>query len=137
MTLDPDHCYEVMKARDARFDGSFYVGVSTTGVYCRPVCTVRTPGRDRCSFFANAASAEAAGFRPCLRCRPELAPGAAPVDAVARVLAEGAAAIELLSEISKAFAGDDLVAANRAVLRLTYSRKFLEEARLKRAALED
>ena len=53
------------------------------------------------------------------------------------MVAEGAAAIELLSEISKAFAGDDLVAANRAVLRLTYSRKFLEEARLKRAALED
>lgn len=85
VTLDHEHCYEVLKARDARFDGSFYVGVSTTGVYCRPVCTVRTPGRDRCSFFANAASAEAAGFRPCLRCRPELAPGAAPVDSAQRI----------------------------------------------------
>lgn len=92
--LDPGHCYEVIKARDARFDGSFYVGVSTTGVYCRPVCTVRTPGRDRCSFFENAASAEAAGFRPCLRCRPELAPGAAPVDAVARVANLAVARIE-------------------------------------------
>jgi AraC family transcriptional regulator of adaptative response / DNA-3-methyladenine glycosylase II len=85
VNLDAAHCYEVVKARDARFDGVFFVGVSTTGVYCRPVCAVRTPGRDRCSFFANAASAEAAGFRPCLRCRPELAPGAAPVDAVRRV----------------------------------------------------
>jgi AraC family transcriptional regulator, regulatory protein of adaptative response / DNA-3-methyladenine glycosylase II len=86
VTLDAAHCYEVVKARDARFDGVFFVGVSTTGVYCRPVCRVRTPGRDRCSYFANAASAEAAGFRPCLRCRPELAPGGiAPADAVQRV----------------------------------------------------
>jgi AraC family transcriptional regulator, regulatory protein of adaptative response / DNA-3-methyladenine glycosylase II len=83
--LDADHCYEAVKAKDARFDGAFFVGVSTTGVYCRPVCRVRTPGRDRCSFFSNAASAEAAGFRPCLRCRPELAPGTAPVDAVQRL----------------------------------------------------
>ena len=85
MSLDAGQCYEVVKARDARFDGLFFVGVSTTGVYCRPVCRVRTPGRDRCSFYANAASAEAAGFRPCLRCRPELAPGAAPADAAQRV----------------------------------------------------
>jgi AraC family transcriptional regulator of adaptative response / DNA-3-methyladenine glycosylase II len=85
MPLDPAHCYEVIKARDARFDGLFFVGVSTTGVYCRPVCTVRTPGRDRCTYYSNAASAEAAGYRPCLRCRPELAPGHAPVDSVKRV----------------------------------------------------
>jgi AraC family transcriptional regulator, regulatory protein of adaptative response / DNA-3-methyladenine glycosylase II len=94
VNLDPAHCYEVVKARDARFDGVFFVGVSTTGVYCRPVCAVRTPGRDRCSFFANAASAEAAGYRPCLRCRPELAPGAAPVDAVRRVANTAVARIE-------------------------------------------
>lgn len=89
MNLDADHCYPIVQARDARFDGLLYVGVSSTGIYCRPVCTVRTPGRDRCSYFANAASAEAAGFRPCLRCRPELAPGRAPIDSVrqsARVL---------------------------------------------------
>ncbi|HXK17832.1 MAG TPA: AlkA N-terminal domain-containing protein [Polyangiaceae bacterium] len=92
--LDAAHCYEVVKARDARFDGAFFVGVSTTGVYCRPVCRVRTPGRDRCSYFANAASAEAAGFRPCLRCRPELAPGAAPVDAVSRVANTAVARID-------------------------------------------
>src|SRR5260221_7314272 len=92
--LDAAHCYEVVKARDARFDGVFFVAVSTTGVYCRPVCRVRTPGRDRCTFFANAASAEAAGYRPCLRCRPELAPGAAPVDAVRRVANVAVARIE-------------------------------------------
>ena len=82
MELDPRRCYSALKARDARFDGRFFVAVSTTGIYCRPVCTARIPGRERCSFFANAASAERAGYRPCLRCRPELAPGHAPTDAV-------------------------------------------------------
>lgn len=94
MSLDANHCYQVIKARDARFDGIFYVGVSTTGIYCRPVCTVRTPGRDRCTFYSNAASAEAAGFRPCLRCRPELAPGHAPVDSVKRVANAAVARID-------------------------------------------
>jgi AraC family transcriptional regulator, regulatory protein of adaptative response / DNA-3-methyladenine glycosylase II len=94
VNLDARHCYEVLKARDARFDGVFFVGVSTTGVYCRPVCRVRTPRQDRCSFYANAARAEAAGFRPCLRCRPELAPGAAPVDAAQRVANAAVARIE-------------------------------------------
>ncbi|TNE65844.1 MAG: DNA-3-methyladenine glycosylase 2 family protein [Alphaproteobacteria bacterium] len=94
MKLDPDHCYEVMKARDARFDGVFFVGVSTTGIYCRPICTVRLPGRDRCTFYQNAASAEQAGYRPCMRCRPEIAPGAASVDAVRRLASLAAARIE-------------------------------------------
>jgi len=94
MSLDPLHCYEVIRARDARFDGVFFVGVSTTRVYCRPVCTVRTPGRDRCTYYSNAASAEAAGYRPCLRCRPELAPGHAPIDSVQRVAKAAVARIE-------------------------------------------
>ena len=94
MQLDHDHCYEAIKARDTRFDGVFFVGVSTTHIYCRPVCTVRTPGRDRCTFYTNAASAEAAGYRPCLRCRPELAPGSAPMDAVRRVSGLAVARIE-------------------------------------------
>jgi len=109
--LDAAHCYEVVKARDARFDGAFFVGVSTTGVYCRPVCRVRTPGRDRCSYFANAASAEAAGFRPCLRCRPELAPGAAPVDAGQRVANAAVARID-----AGALSGDGSVEALAAEL---------------------
>ncbi|MGH8009845.1 MAG: Ada metal-binding domain-containing protein, partial [Candidatus Binatia bacterium] len=73
MELDASRCYSALKARDTRFDGHFFVAVSTTRIYCRPVCTARLPGRDRCSFYANAASAERAGYRPCLRCRPELA----------------------------------------------------------------
>ena len=85
--LDPNVCYRALAARDARFDGLFFTGVTTTGIYCRPLCRARTPGRDRCLFFRTAAQAEAAGFRSCFRCRPELAPGAAPVDALSRVVA--------------------------------------------------
>src|SRR5438552_16378042 len=67
------------------FDGRFFVGVSSTRIYCRPVCTVRTPRRENCHFFPSAAAAEVEGYRPCLRCRPELAPGNASVDATARL----------------------------------------------------
>lgn len=74
---DGDACYRALAAHDARFDGSFFTGVTSTGIYCRPVCRVRTPRRENCRFFTLAAQAESAGFRPCLRCRPELAPGAA------------------------------------------------------------
>ncbi len=84
MNLDSDICYRALSARDPRFDGLFFVGVTTTRIYCRPICPARTPGRDRCQFFPSAAAAEQARFRPCLRCRPELAPGNAPVDAVGR-----------------------------------------------------
>lgn len=73
---DDDARYLALKARDARFDGRFFTGVTSTGIYCRPVCAVRTPRRENCRFFALAAQAEHAGFRPCLRCRPELAPQA-------------------------------------------------------------
>ena len=72
--LADDDCYLALKARDARFDGHFFTGVTSTGIYCRPVCSVRTPKRENCRFFRHAAQAEAAGFRPCLHCRPELAP---------------------------------------------------------------
>jgi len=72
--LADNDCYLALKARDARFDGSFFTGVTSTGIYCRPVCSVKTPKRENCRFFYHAAQAENAGFRPCLRCRPELAP---------------------------------------------------------------
>ncbi|WP_296227254.1 DNA-3-methyladenine glycosylase 2 family protein [Ralstonia sp. UBA689] len=75
MHLDHDACYHAVQSRDRRFDGWFFVGVTSTGVYCRPVCAVRTPQQKNCRFFTTAAAAERAGFRPCLRCRPELAPG--------------------------------------------------------------
>ncbi len=85
MRAEPDPRYQALRARDPRFDGRFFVGVSSTGIYCRPVCTARTPKGDNCRFFPSAAAAEAAGYRPCLRCRPELAPGNASVDARARI----------------------------------------------------
>ena len=94
MTLDADTCYRALGARDRRFDGLFFVGVSTTGVYCRPICTARTPGRDRCRFFRSAPEAERAGFRACLVCRPELAPGGAPLEAVTRLVAGALARIQ-------------------------------------------
>lgn len=72
--IDDDACYRAMSARDARFDGRFFTGVTSTGIYCRPICRVRLPRRENCRFFEHAAQAEQAGFRPCLRCRPELAP---------------------------------------------------------------
>ena len=73
-SLDDDACYLALKTRDARFDGHFFTGVRSTGIYCRPVCKVRTPKAENCTFFTLAAQAESAGFRPCLRCRPEIAP---------------------------------------------------------------
>ena len=90
MELDPDIAWKALAAHDARFDGRFFVGVTSTRIYCRPVCRVRTPRRENCRFYANAASAEQAGFRPCLRCRPELAPGLSLMDS-SQVLAQHAA----------------------------------------------
>jgi AraC family transcriptional regulator of adaptative response / DNA-3-methyladenine glycosylase II len=77
MTFDADAAYQAILARDARFDGRLFVGVTSTGVYCRPICRVRTPQKKNCRFFASAAQAEAQAFRPCLKCRPEIAPGQA------------------------------------------------------------
>jgi len=72
--LDAAACYRALQTRDARFDGRFFVAVTTTRIYCRPVCPATTAKRDHCRFFPSAAAAQEAGFRPCLRCRPETAP---------------------------------------------------------------
>ena len=74
MDLDPDACHRALTTRDTRFDGRLFVAVRTTGIYCRPVCPARTPKRENVRFFPSAAACEAAGFRACLRCRPETAP---------------------------------------------------------------
>lgn len=92
--LDRDACYRALSARDARFDGVFFVGVETTGVYCRPVCPARTPRASRCRFFRRPIEAEKAGFRACFRCRPEVAPGEAPSDAVPRLVQRALQRIE-------------------------------------------
>jgi AraC family transcriptional regulator of adaptative response / DNA-3-methyladenine glycosylase II len=67
-------CYRALQSRDARFDGLMFVAVTSTGIYCRPICPARTPKFENCNFFGSAAAAQDAGFRPCLRCRPETAP---------------------------------------------------------------
>ena len=90
MVLDANAAYLALKARDARFDGRLFVGVTSTGVYCRPVCRVRTPRRENCRFFDTCAQAEAAAFRPCMKCRPEIAPGLSQMDS-SRSLADTAA----------------------------------------------
>jgi AraC family transcriptional regulator of adaptative response / DNA-3-methyladenine glycosylase II len=94
MELDPGQCYAALAAHDARFDGVFFTGVRTTGIYCRPICPARLPAADRCEFFARAAEAERAGYRACWRCRPELAPGNAVVDAPSRLARSAWARIE-------------------------------------------
>jgi len=80
VTLNAHHCYEALLTRDARFDGRFFVAVKSTGIYCRPICRVKIPLRKNCTFFSHAAAAEVAGYRPCKRCRPELAPGNSPME---------------------------------------------------------
>ena len=94
MSLDAQACFRAVRARDRRFDGRFFTGVATTGIYCRPICPARTAKRENLRFFPSAAAAERAGFRPCLRCRPERAPGLASVDAASRLVAAAIAAIE-------------------------------------------
>jgi AraC family transcriptional regulator of adaptative response / DNA-3-methyladenine glycosylase II len=71
---DREICYRALQSRDSRFDGWLFVGVTSTGIYCRPVCPARIAKFENCRFFASAAAAQEAGFRPCLRCRPETAP---------------------------------------------------------------
>jgi AraC family transcriptional regulator of adaptative response / DNA-3-methyladenine glycosylase II len=101
--LDDDACYLALKTRDARFDGRFFTGVRSTGIYCRPVCKVRTPKAENCQFFTLAAQAESAGFWPCMRCRPEIAPHRASptwsTQDASGILAQQAA--ELLDQLAR------------------------------------
>ena len=90
LPLQADVYARALDSRDPRFDGVFFVGIVTTRIYCRPVCPARVSYRDHRRFFQSAAAAESAGFRPCMRCRPELAPGLALIDAVPRLARDAA-----------------------------------------------
>jgi AraC family transcriptional regulator of adaptative response / DNA-3-methyladenine glycosylase II len=97
MDLDRQACDRARRSRDARFDGRFFIAVTTTGIYCRPICPARAPKDENIQYFPTAATAEAAGFRPCLRCRPEAAPGtpawhgtSGVVSRALRLISEGA-----------------------------------------------
>ena len=90
MIEDPDRCYQAAQSKDARFDGQFFCAVTSTGIYCRPSCPARTPKRENMRFYATAAAAQQAGFRACLRCRPDATPGSPEwnirADVVARAM---------------------------------------------------
>jgi AraC family transcriptional regulator of adaptative response / DNA-3-methyladenine glycosylase II len=95
MDLDHDACYRAISLRDARFDGRFFTAVKTTGIYCRPICPARTPRSENVTFYPTAAAAQEAGFRPCLRCRPETAPDLGAWRGTSNTVSRGLALIEL------------------------------------------
>lgn len=94
MQFNREQCYQAVLTRDSRFDGHFFVAVKSTGIYCRPICRSKRPALEHCEFYRLAAAAEVAGFRPCLRCRPELAPGLSPSDSADRLTAAAVKQIE-------------------------------------------
>jgi AraC family transcriptional regulator of adaptative response/methylated-DNA-[protein]-cysteine methyltransferase len=118
--LDWDVCDRARLARDPAFDGVFFTGVRTTRIYCRPVCPVRPARSANVLFFGSAAAAERAGFRPCLRCRPETAPGSPAWSGTATTVARGMRLIEegFLDEASVAELADRLGVGPRHLLRL-------------------
>jgi len=119
--INSDICVRAVRARDRRFDGQFYVAITSTGIYCRPICPARPAKRDNMRFYSSAAAAEGAGYRPCLRCRPERAPGPAPVDAVSRLVGAAIAGIEehALSSTSVAELAASLGVSDRHLRRVT------------------
>ncbi|MBV8376424.1 MAG: helix-turn-helix domain-containing protein [Verrucomicrobia bacterium] len=94
MQLNREQCYQAVLAHDPRFDGHFFTAVRSTRIYCRPICRSKRPALERCEFYRLAAAAEVAGYRPCLRCRPELAPGQAPADSADRLTSAALKQIE-------------------------------------------
>jgi AraC family transcriptional regulator of adaptative response / DNA-3-methyladenine glycosylase II len=94
MDMNDDACYRALCTRDARFDGRLFVGVKTTGIYCRPICPARTPKRENVRFYPTAAAAQSAGFRPCLRCRPETSPDLAAWRGASNTVARALSLIE-------------------------------------------
>src|SRR5687767_6571845 len=94
MELDQDACFRALRSRDARFDGRFFTAVKTTGIYCRPICPARAPKRTNIIFYPTAAAAQSAGYRPCLRCRPECSPGVGSWRGTSNTVARALALIE-------------------------------------------
>ncbi len=150
MQYSAEQLEQARQARDPRFDGRFFIGVKTTGIYCRPICPVKMPKAESCTFFASAAAASEAGFRPCLRCRPEASPGtpawqgtSTTVTRALRLIGEGALdeqSIEQLSDrlgvtsrhLNRLFT-KHLGASPKAVAqtrRLHFAKKLLDETSL-------
>ncbi len=118
--MEPEAAHAAVEARDKRFDGLFFTGVISTGIYCRCVCPARTPKRQNRKFYQTAAAAEKDGFRPCLICRPERAPGQAPIDAAERLAHDALKRIEAgaLEEISLEDLAGDLGVSGRHLRRV-------------------
>ena len=120
--MEAHNYYQALLSHDARFDGRFFVGVTSTGIYCRPICRVKTPSQANCVFFNSAALAEAQGFRPCLRCRPEQAPGLSQMDAT-HTLAQQAAQL-----IKQAQVQDTVSLAKRLGVSERHLRRLFQQA---------
>lgn len=118
--LNPEQCYQALLSHDARFDGRFFTAVKTTQIYCRPICRVKPPLAKNCRFFEYAAAAEMAGFRPCKRCRPELAPGNSPMEVSSQLARRTAWHIgqDFLAEHSLAELADRLGVTDRQMRRV-------------------
>lgn len=123
MEYDPKTCYRAVKSRDARFDGRFFTGVVSTGIFCRPVCPAITPKQKNCQFYENAAAAMSAGFRPCLRCRPEAAPGGPAWNGVSTTVTR---ALRLINEGALDVGSVDDLAARLGVGERHLRRLFME-----------
>ncbi|HLJ62267.1 MAG TPA: AlkA N-terminal domain-containing protein [bacterium] len=121
MDLDRDACYRAIRARDARFDGRFYTAVLTTGIYCRSICPARPPKIEHCLFLPSAAAAHQAGFRPCLRCRPELAPGVAGWGGTERTVSH---ALDLIAESTLEDSGVEALAGRLGITARQLRRLF-------------
>ncbi|MDB9528511.1 AlkA N-terminal domain-containing protein [Oscillatoria sp. CS-180] len=121
--LTDDQRYQALLSKDPRFDGIFFVGVSSTGIYCRTICKAKSPHRKNCTFYPSAAAAERAGYRPCLLCRPELAPGRAKTDAIGRLAA--AAANQIESGVLTQYSVSEL--ANRLGISDRHLRRVLQQ----------
>src|SRR5205823_975505 len=117
--MDAEACYRAVEGRDARFAGRFFLGVRTTNIYCRPGCPARVPRRENVTFFPSAAAAQAAGFRACLRCRPDAAPGSPAQAGTAATLSR---ALRLLEESGDAAGLADRLGMTDRHLRRLFAR---------------
>jgi len=112
MNIDPRICSQARLSRDARFDGRFFIGVKSTRIYCRPICPVRTAKEQNVRYFPSAAAAAEAGYRPCMRCRPESSPGTPAWSGTSTTVSR---ALRLISESALEEAGVNALAARLGI----------------------
>src|SRR5918993_1585341 len=123
MELDRKVCDRARKSRDARFDGKFFIAVTTTRIYCRPICPARSPNDENIRYYPTAAAAQAAGFRPCLRCRPEASPGTPAWHGTSSVVSRG---LRLITESALDRDGVDALADRLGVTARHLRRLFVQ-----------